>query len=464
MAHPPSPHRKSRRRAGFLAVAAVLLTIGGAFAYGMASVNPATAQGRISFVRDAEIESLLGTYTRELLQAAGLGGSDIQVYLIPDRSFNAFVADGRRIFLNLGVIMQSDVPNEVAGVLAHEIGHIAGGHLARMRQELARAQAIMVLQAILGGAAIAAGQGEAGAGVIAGGAGAAQRSFLSYRRAEEAAADQAGVAYLTATGQSAKGMLRTFERLADQAMFTDRFADPYARSHPMARDRVEALRAIATRSPYFDVPDPPDRQRRFDLIRAKTFAYLEHPGNVRRRYPDMNASEAALYANTIIQMRSSDYRSALSNIDRLIQGDPRNPFFHEMKGEILTNAGRPREAVAPLRRAVELAPNITMLRVQLGRAYVVSNDPALLDDAVRELVRVTNQHRDHAAAQTFLARAYGGLGRTADANLASAEAALARGDFNLARQFATRAKQGFKTGQPGWLRAEDILRFRPPGR
>jgi predicted Zn-dependent protease len=464
MSHSTSPLGNRRRRIGLGAILAMLLTIGGALVHGIASVSPATAQGRIAFVRDAEIESLLGGYTRELLQAAGLGSSDIQVYLIPDRNFNAFVADGRRIFLNLGVIMQADAPNEVVGVLAHEIGHIAGGHLARMRQEIARAQAIMILQALLGGAAIAAGQGEAGAGVIAGGSAVAQRSFLSYRRAEEAAADQAGVAYLNATGQSAKGMLRSFEKLADQSMFSSRFADPYARSHPMPRDRVEALRAIASRSPYFDVTDPPEKQRRFDLIKAKTIAYLEHPGTVRRRYPDMNASEAALYANTIVQMRSSDYRSALRNIDRLIQGDPRNPFYYEMKGEILTNAGRPREAVAPLRRAVELAPNITMLRVQLGRAYVVSNDPGLLDDAVRELVRVTNQHRDHAAAQTFLARAYGGLGQTANANLASAEAALARGDFNLARQFAARAKQGFKTGQPGWLRAEDILRFRPPGR
>jgi predicted Zn-dependent protease len=310
------------------------------------SVTPAAAQGRISFVRDAEIEYVLGGYTRDLLQAAGLGSSDIQVYLIPDRRFNAFVADGRRIFLNLGVVMQADVPNEVIGVLAHEIGHIAGGHLARMRGELARAQAIMILQSILGGAAIAAGQGEAGAGVIAGGAATAQRSFLRYRRAEEASADQAGVAYLTATKQSPMGMLRSFEKLADQSLFSDRYADPYARSHPMPRDRVEALRAVASRSPYVNAKDSPARQRAFDLIRAKTFAYLEQPAAAKRRYPNMNASEAALYANTIIQMRTSDYRSAVSNIDRLIQGDPNNPFFHELKGEILTNAGRPREAVS----------------------------------------------------------------------------------------------------------------------
>jgi predicted Zn-dependent protease len=424
------------------------------------SITPAAAQGRVSFVRDAEIEYVLGTYTRDLLQAAGLGSSNIQVYLIPDRRFNAFVADGRRIFLNLGVVMQADVPNEVIGVLAHEIGHIAGGHLARMRGELARAQAIMILQAILGGAAIAAGAGQAGAGVIAGGSSVAQRSFLRYRRAEEASADQAAVAYLTATKQSPRGMLRSFEKLADQSMFSDRYADPYARSHPMPRDRVEALRAVASRSPYFDVKDPPVRQRAFDLIRAKTFAYLEHPTTAKRRYPNMNASEAALYANTIIQMRTSDYRSATRNIDRLIQGDPNNPFFHELKGEILTNAGRPRDAVPSLRKAVSLAPNIPMLRVALGRAYVVSNDPDLLDDAVRELTRVTNQQRDHAGAQTFLARAYGALGQTAKANLASAESALARGDFRLARQFAARAKQGFKTGEPGWLRAEDILQFR----
>ncbi len=425
---------------------------------------PAQAQGRISLVRDAEIEALLRDYTAPILRVSGVGGQGLTIYLVGSRDFNAFVADGRRIFVNVGVLMQAETPNEVIGVMAHEIAHIAGGHLARLRNEMRAASAAMILQMILAGAAAAAGSGEGAAAVVTGGQQAIQRTLLSYRRSEERAADRAAVNYLNATGQSSKGMLRTFERFADQQMFTARYVDPYAVSHPMPRDRIAALQEIATASPHFNKTDPPALQLRHELMRAKVAAYMLPPGSVKRRYPKANADLPSLYAHTIVRMRASNYRGALQGIDRLLQAQPQNPYFWEMKGEILTNAGRPREAIEPLRRAVSLAPGDTALRVALGKAYVFSGDKALADDAVKELTRVTRERRDHAEAQQYLARAYGALGRIPEANLASAELALARGDIRQAKDFATRAKQGAKTGSPIWLRAEDILRIPPRGR
>ncbi|MCC0015007.1 MAG: M48 family metallopeptidase [Rhodobiaceae bacterium] len=422
------------------------------------------AQGGIQFVRDAEIEELLREYTEPILRAAGVGGGGLTIYLVPSKEFNAFVIDGRRIFVNVGTLMQSETPNEVIGVLAHEIGHIAGGHLAGLRNELRAAAAITIVQLILAGAAAAAGSGQAAGAIIAGGQQIAQRSLLSYRRAQEQAADRSAINYLNATHQSGKGMVRTFERFADQQLFSSRYVDPYAVSHPMARDRVAALDGLARQSPYYDTVDPPRLQLRHDLMRAKVAAYVDHPNAVKRRYPKASDSLAALYAHTIIRMRSSDYKGAIAGIDQLLKAMPDYAYFWEMKGEILTSAGRPRDAVAPLRKAVSLAPRDTALRVALGKAYVVSGDKGLQGDAIKELARVTNEQRDHAEAQRYLARAYGAVGRIPEANLASAEAALASGDYELAKQFAARTKQGAKTGTPVWLRAQDILQYRPPGR
>ncbi|MFN0263331.1 M48 family metalloprotease [Tepidamorphus sp. 3E244] len=425
---------------------------------------PASAQGGIRFVRDAEIESLLREYTAPILRAAGMGGSNLTIYLVPSKQFNAFVIDGRRIFVNVGALQQSETPNEIIGVLAHEIGHIHGGHLARLRNEMRAAAAITILQMILAGAAVAAGSGEAAGAIMTGGQHALQRTLLSYQRGEEQAADRAALNFLNATGQSAQGMVKTFERFADQQIFTSRYVDPYAQSHPMPRDRIASLSDSARNSPYWNAKDSQYLQLRHDLMRAKVSAYMDHPNTVKRRYPRSDDSLAALYARTIVQMRSSDYRGAVRGIDQLLSAMPDYPYFHEMKGEILTASGKPREAIRPLQRAVQLAPNDTSLRVALGAAYVVTGDASLANNAVQELARVTQAQRDHADAQTYLARAYGKLGRIPEANLASAEASMANGEFDQAKQFASRAKQGAKTGSPVWLRAEDILQFRPPER
>lgn len=435
-----------------------------------ATVTPAPAQIRASFIRDAEIETLLSDYTVPILRAAGVGVSAVQIYLIGSPTFNAFVADGRRIFINSGVLMQAKTPNEVIGVMAHETGHIAGGHLARMRSELRGAQAMSVLTMLLGAGAMAAGAmagaggtgAQAGQALMLGGQHAAQRTLLAYRRGEEAAADRAAVNYLNATGQSSKGMLETFSTLASQSFLSTKYTDPYAVSHPMPRERIAALEQLARNSPHFDKKDPPALQHRHNLARAKLHGYLEHPSSVARRYPRSDTSVAANYARTISKMRSGSYRDALSGVDRLINSEPNNAYFHELKGDLLVKAGRPREAIAPYRKAVSLAPRPGLIRVALGNALVATGDQALLNQGIQQLNQGLQAEPDYATGYRQLAIAYGRSGRVAEAELATAQEHFARGDHELAKRFAGRAQQGLKLGSPAWLRADDILKYRPP--
>ncbi len=305
---------------------------------------PAQAQkaqgGGIPLIRDAEIEQLLREYTQPIFKAAGLTSANIKIVLINDRSFNAFVIDGRRIFVNTGALTESTTPNQIIGVLAHETGHIAGGHLSKLRQELANAQTAAIIGMLLGVAAMVAGSrsgadsgaSQAGAACFRARPQVAMRTLLSYQRAHEEAADRAAVKFLAATSQSAKGMYETFKRFADNSMFTARFADPYAQSHPMPTERIAALVEIARTSPIWDKKDPPELQARHDMMRAKLSGFMETPQTVARRYPLSDTSLPARYARAIATYRHSDLRAAVAQIDALDRGPAEQSVFLRIEG------------------------------------------------------------------------------------------------------------------------------------
>ncbi|HXW25524.1 MAG TPA: M48 family metalloprotease [Xanthobacteraceae bacterium] len=430
---------------------------------------PAHAQGNLPIIRDAEIEQLLREYTGPILRAAGLGHQDVHVVIINDRAFNAFVVDGRRIFINVGALMDANTPNEIIGVLAHESGHIAGGHLARIREELANAQTAAIVALLLGIGATAAGArssnssaGNIGAAIIQGPQSMLQRSLLAYVRAQEEQADKAGVKFLTMTGQSPKGMYDTFKRFADKIEFQVRYIDPYLQTHPMPKERMDALEGLVKTSPYWDKKDPPELQARHDLMRAKLVGFIDRPETVGRRYPPSDTSLPARYARAISVYRHGDLRAALTLIDGLIQTQPNNPYFYELKGQALLEGGHPTEAVGPLRHAAALAPNATLIRVMLGQALVATNEAKLADEAIPLLRTAVTREPDMADGYSQLAMAYGRKGDLAEADLAAAQAAFARGDYRTARDLATRAKTRFPTGSPGWVRADDIVTYKPP--
>src|SRR5438034_1722060 len=434
-----------------------------------AASAPAHAQKGLPIVRDAEIEQLLREYTQPILRAAGLAQQNVQVVIINDRSFNAFVADGRRIFVNGGALMESETPNQIIGVLAHETGHIAGGHLARMREAMASATTQSIIAMLLGaGALVAAGRsggadlGQAGAAAIAGPTIAIQNTMIGYLRAQEEQADRAGVKFLTATGQSAKGMYETFKRLADQVLYQVRYMNPYMQTHPLPNERVAALEGLAKASPYWDHKDPPALQARHDLMRAKLYGFIERPDGVARRYPPSDTSLAARYARAISAYRFSDPRVALGQIEALIQAQPQNPYFYELKGQAFLEAGKPAEAIAPLRHAAQLAPNPALIQIMLGQALVATHDRAHVDEAIPMLQAAVLREPDTPDAYAQLAMAYGQKNDLARADLASAQAAFMRGDIKTAREIATRAKARFPVGSPGWVKADDLASLKPP--
>ncbi|NBN62359.1 M48 family metalloprotease [Pannonibacter tanglangensis] len=467
-ATPASPPLARARRAAsllrqaaalVLATALVLPTLG----------SRAEAQGRkIPLVRDAETEELLRDYAKPIFQVAGIAQGQVEIILVNDTDFNAFVPDARRMFINIGVIMGAETPGEVIGVIAHEAGHIAGRHLVRLREAVANAQIMAVIGTVLGAGAVVAGASQGAGGLDGGGAAMAlsagsigQRSLLAYQRGEEAAADKAALRYLELTGQSARGMLKTFERFADQQLVSARYADPYAMSHPMARERYAALEEGARKSRFFDTPAPPALQARHDLVRAKLIAFASHPNVVAREFPASDTSLPAQYARAIAAMQSRG-KGALKEIDALIRQQPNNPYFHELRGQALLESGSPREAIPSFQRALALRPNEGQFHIWLGYALVGSNDKALLPEAERVLKAGIQRDPNSGIAYSQLAIALGRQGKQAEADLATAQGLMTSGDVEGARRYAARAQKNLKRGSPAWLQADDIVAYKPP--
>lgn len=426
----------------------------------------AAAQSR-SEIRDAEIESLLREYATPIFKAAGLNPRFVNIILINNSAINAFVTGGQRVFIHTGLLTEASTPNEVMGVFAHEAGHIAAGHLVRMRDEVNRAQIATVITAMLGAAAVAGGAlsgdtdtSSVGAAIIRGSSGIGQRTFLKYARSQEAAADQAAVRYLDATKQSAKGMLRLFERLSDQMLVSIRNVDPYAVSHPLPRERIALLDRLARSSRYFNREDSPSLQLRHDLMRAKLVAFLGRPGTISRKYKFADDSLPARYARAISSYRTSNVRQAVKDIDALIAELPNYPYFWELKGQALLEAGRANQALKPLYRAVQLAPNQPLLRILLAQALLQTGKSAQVDPAIKQLRRALRTEKRSSFGFKQLALAYGKKGNKARAQYYTAQEMLVRGQLDRAIVFAKRAKDGLKRGSPEWITADDIVNLK----
>lgn len=447
-------------------IIAVICALTLAFA---SALEPAFAQkkGRgPSLIRDAEIESLMRLYTKPIFQAAGLNPGSVHVYIINDPRINAFVAGGQRIFIHTGLLTQAKTPNEVIGVLAHETGHISGGHLARMQNEIDRKSTAAIIGMLLGAAAMAggavAGEGEvaqAGGGIMMGAQGLTQRMVLSYARAMESSADQAAVKFLTATGQSPKGMLTLFQKLANQSMASLQNVDPYILTHPMPLERIRNLEIAAKNSKFYDTPDKPEIMLRHKLMQAKLIGFLQPMQTVFQRYPKSDNSLPSRYARAIAMFRSGDTRNAVAVIDTLIRDLPSDPYFLELKGQALLEGGEPAKAVAPLRQTVKMLPNNGLIRIMLAQALLGTENKANAQAALTELKLARKTEDDTASLYQFMAMAYGQIGDIPRADLATAEAAFYRGDKQLAEEKAKVAMRTLKRGSPDWIRANDILNF-----
>ncbi len=439
-----------------LRLAAAAILIAGTVLLGAG--RSANAQG-LPLIRDTEIENLLNDYSRPLFRAAGLGEGRVAIRIVRSDVFNAFVLDGRNVFVHTGALMTANTPNEIIGVIAHESGHITGGHLAALRARIARDQTKALLIRMLGlGVAIATGQGAA---MLAGDE-LIMRSLLAERRQQESAADQAGLKVLNATKQSGQGMLATFERFAQQEYISDAQKDAFVRSHPVAADRLAQLRDLVEHSPYLSTKDSAQLQLRHDMMRAKLAGYLERPQIVFNRYPPSDTSMPARYGRAIarfMQGGPNGLTSALADIDGLIRERPDNAYFHELKADFLVRSGLNREAIAPLRQALRLAGEANLIRVQLGAALLATNDPAVVIEAV-ELLRKSLIEDENPRAYRELANAYYRQGKQPEAEAATAQAYFLEGDVKQAQFTAKRSQRGLRQGSPAWIKMDDIITYK----
>jgi predicted Zn-dependent protease len=429
---------------------------------------PVSAQsGGHGIIRDTEIEDLLRDYAAPVFNAAGIAKGTIRIALIDDRSFNAFVTSGRRMFINIGALIDAKTPNEVIGVIAHESGHVAGGHLTLQREQMATAQMMAVAGMLLGAGAMVAGAGNrssnssnGGVGVMLGAQEIAGRTLLSYQRGEEQAADRAAIKYLEMTSQSPKGLLDTFKRLSDDMMFKTAGIDPYLMSHPMPQDRIANLTSIANASAYFNVKDSAGLQTRHEMMRAKLLGFVGKPDEVNRKYPLSDVSLPARYAHAILNYRYKKTPEALAQIEDLIKAKPENPYFWELKGQILLEFGRAKEATIALRRSLSIEPEAGLIRAMLGRALLAAGDTSSVADAVRELSNAAQREPDDADIWQNLAIAYGSQNNIGMAEYSAAQEAFLIGDQQSAVNHASKAKKLLPAGSPAALRSDDILNYR----
>jgi predicted Zn-dependent protease len=420
------------------------------------ALQPAAAQ---SVLRDAETEALLNDMARPIVVAAGLSPGNVKVVLIGDRQINAFVAGGQIVYLNSGLIMAADNAGEVRGVIAHELGHVVGGHVLTGSAAASSASGISILSLLLGVAAMAAGAGEAAMGVMAAGQQAAMGRYLTFSRNQEASADAAAVTFMRNAKLSGKGLLSFFGKLRQEeyrlsSSYTT--TDPFQQTHPMSAQRQATLTADVTASPYYEVPTEPELEARFLRVKAKLYGFSQDPPSTLSKYPETDQSAPARYARTYAWHRGAYPQRAVEEVDKLVASAPRDPYYLELKGQVLLESGKPREALPALREAVKQAPDQPLIAALLGHALIATEDRSNFEEAKRVLKLAVARDEENPFAWYQLGIVYANDGDLSRAALATAQRYSLEGKTRLALASAEAAMGGIPVGTPDYIRAQDI--------
>ena len=416
--------------------------------------QPAVAQ---SILRDAETEAMFNDMSRPLILAAGLSPNNVRIVLINDDSINAFTAGGQTVYVHSGLIQAADNANQVQGVIAHELGHVADGHVVLQDAGAKPALGIQILSMVLGIAAIAAGAPEAGAGILSAGSSAAQGKFLAFTRVQESTADATGAKFLREAGISGKGMLTFFKKLQNEEYaYGLKNIDPFAQSHPLSGERIAALSADVKSSPAYNAPPDAALEVRFKRVKAKLLGYVADPKTTLNVYPEDDQSIYAHYARAYAWHKSGYPDKADAEARALLTTAAHDPYFLEIQGQILLEAGRPREALAPLREATELSRNSPLIATTFGHALIATEDKANYPEAIKVLRQSVARDDDNPFAWYQLGTVYEASGDQSRALLASAEQASLTGDLRTAAYSARGALQGLPSNSVDWIRAQDI--------
>ncbi|MBE1236900.1 M48 family metalloprotease [Phaeovibrio sulfidiphilus] len=412
----------------------------------------------VSLIRDSEIEHTLRDYAAPLLRAAGIGESAVTFRLVNDDSVNAFATTEMRVFINSGLIIRAEDPGELKGVLAHEVGHLAGGHLLRLQDQMFQAQVTSLIGAIAGAVAgMASGRPDLGAAVLLGSTHAAGRDFLSFTRAQENAADSFALKVLEQTGQSARGMMNFFEVMKGQEVLYSDAKDAYTRTHPLTQDRMDLIAQHVARSAYSANESSLQDRTSFARMKAKLFAFLKPASQTLQRYPvGRDTSVAGRYAQSIAYYRMSDLSRALPLLDGLIAEFPRDAYFHELRGQMLFEHQRLEEAKASYATATRLMPTEPLLLIALAHVNNELGGTANFEAARTAAQAALTMEPDNPFGWRQLANAYGGLSDEGRAAWAMAEMSLSRGDPKEAQIQAKRAEAKLPAGAKERVRLKDL--------
>ncbi len=420
------------------------------------AVQPAAGQ---SILRDAETEALFRDMTTPLVMASGLDPRNVDVVLVGDLEINAFVAGGQVVYLNAGLINAADSANQVQGVIAHELGHITGGHAVTGGDGAKAATGISLLSLLLGVAAAAAGSGDAAMGVIMAGQQAARGKYLAFSRAQENQADAAGAQFLAQAGISGRGSIEFFKKLANRAYragYAQSDMDVFMSTHPLEGDRIATLQDSYERDPAWNKPSDPALEARFRRVKAKLYGYLADPKQTLLAYPVPDNSVPARYARAYAWHKEAFLDKAMAEADALLKDAPSDPYFLELKGQILLEAGKPQEALLPLRKATELTANQPLIATTFGHALIATEDHAHFAEAQRVLKAAVARDRENPNAWYQLGVVYAANGDMPRARLASAEQQVMMNRMAEALHNAEAAEAALPKGTPDWLRAQDI--------
>jgi predicted Zn-dependent protease len=411
----------------------------------------------LSIIRDTEIEEILHEEGDPIFIAAGLDPKAVQIHIISDNELNAFSAGGQQLFLNTGLILQTKTPNQLAGVMAHETGHIAGGHMARSGAATRAALGPALLSIGLGILAAVAGAPDAAGALVFSAGYFGELSALGYSREQESRADQAAATYLERAGVSGRGLVQFFDNFRYQEVFDDEKKFPFFRDHPLSDDRISALQIRVKQAAHYGVVDTPKALARHAIMKAKLEAFLLGAASVDADYPASDQSFPARYARAIDLYRATETDAAVKAIDALIAEQPDDPYLWELKGQALFESGRMKEAEPAHRRSVELKPDAPLLRVNLAQTLVAEGGPARLDEAILHIRHALAADAESPLAWRLLSEAYDAKGQPGMAQLAAAEQNFHLGQLLEARTFAYHARQTLAQGSPEWRRATDII-------
>ncbi len=454
----------SRPRAGRGLSWARLCVAAGALAFALAPALAAAQDsgGGLNVIRDTEIEATIHKEADPIFKAAGLDPKDMQVLLIGDRSLNAFTVSSRLMAVNTGLIIETKTPNELEGVIAHETGHAAGGHTVREGEMMRAGMAPFLLTLGLGVLAAIAGAPDAGAVLVGSSGYFGTLGALTYSREQESRADQAAITYLERAGYSSRGLVEFFDNFRYEEVFSEARRYPFFQSHPISSERIESLRRRAEEQKHYGETDSPELIAEHQVMKAKLAAFIDPPQQTFIKFKETDTSFPARYARAIAYYKATETETALKKLDALLADYPNNPYLWELKGQVLFEAGRAKEAEPAHRKAVELKPDAPLLRINLAQAILAQDEGKRADEVLAELQKALAHDKDNTFAWRLMSQAYAAKHDEGQARLAAAEEHFSTGDLTQARIFAMRAREYLPKNTPQWRRATDIVLVSKP--